>query len=82
MKLLKPLFDNNRRWAGRIRQENPDFFEQLAKQQHPEYLWIGCSDSRVPSNQIIDLMPGEVFVHRNIANMVIHTDLNCLSEHR
>ncbi|MCU7963451.1 carbonate dehydratase [Shewanella sp. SW32] len=79
MKLLKPLFDNNRRWAGRIRQENPDFFEQLAKQQHPEYLWIGCSDSRVPSNQIIDLMPGEVFVHRNIANMVIHTDLNCLS---
>lgn len=79
MKLLKPLFDNNRRWAGRIRQENPDFFEQLAKQQNPEYLWIGCSDSRVPSNQIIDLMPGEVFVHRNIANMVIHTDLNCLS---
>ncbi|MGL5359413.1 MAG: carbonate dehydratase [Shewanella sp.] len=79
MKLLKALFDNNRRWAGRISQENPDFFEQLAKQQHPEYLWIGCSDSRVPSNQIIDLMPGEVFVHRNIANMVIHTDLNCLS---
>lgn len=79
MKLLKPLFDNNRRWAGRIRQENPEFFEQLAKQQNPEYLWIGCSDSRVPSNQIIDLMPGEVFVHRNIANMVIHTDLNCLS---
>ncbi|MGL5048421.1 MAG: carbonate dehydratase [Shewanella sp.] len=79
MKLLQPLFDNNRRWAGRIRQENPAFFEQLAKQQNPEYLWIGCSDSRVPSNQIIDLMPGEVFVHRNIANMVIHTDLNCLS---
>ncbi|MGL4638149.1 MAG: carbonate dehydratase [Shewanella sp.] len=79
MKLLKALFDNNRRWAGRISQENPDFFEQLAKQQNPEYLWIGCSDSRVPSNQIIDLMPGEVFVHRNIANMVIHTDLNCLS---
>lgn len=79
MKLLKPLFDNNRRWAERIRQENPVFFEQLAKQQNPEFLWIGCSDSRVPSNQIIDLMPGEVFVHRNIANMVIHTDLNCLS---
>lgn len=79
MKLLKPLFDNNRRWAERIRQENPAFFEQLAKQQNPEFLWIGCSDSRVPSNQIIDLMPGEVFVHRNIANMVIHTDLNCLS---
>ncbi|BAJ01901.1 carbonate dehydratase [Shewanella violacea] len=79
MKILKPLFDNNRRWAERILQEKPDFFEQLAKQQNPEYLWIGCSDSRVPSNQIIDLMPGEVFVHRNIANMVIHTDLNCLS---
>ena len=79
MKILKPLFDNNRRWAERIVKEKPDFFEQLAKQQNPEYLWIVCSDSRVPSNQIIDLMPGEVFVHRNIANMVIHTDLNCLS---
>ena len=79
MKILKPLFDNNRRWAERIVKEKPDFFEQLAKQQNPEYLWIGCSDSRVPLNQIIDLMPGEVFVHRNIANMVIHTDLNCLS---
>ena len=79
MKLLKPLFDNNRRWAERINEEDPDFFNQLAEQQNPEYLWIGCSDSRVPSNQIIDLMPGEVFVHRNIANMVIHTDLNCLS---
>lgn len=79
MKILKPLFDNNRRWAERIEQEKPHFFEQLATQQNPEYLWIGCSDSRVPSNQIIDLMPGEVFVHRNIANMVIHTDLNCLS---
>ncbi|GIU54242.1 MULTISPECIES: carbonate dehydratase [Shewanella] len=79
MKLLKPLFDNNRRWAERINEEDPDFFKQLAEQQNPEYLWIGCSDSRVPSNQIIDLMPGEVFVHRNIANMVIHTDLNCLS---
>ncbi|MEI6858854.1 MAG: carbonate dehydratase [Shewanella sp.] len=79
MKILKPLFENNRRWAARIVQEKPDFFELLAKQQNPEYLWIGCADSRVPSNQIIDLMPGEVFVHRNIANMVIHTDLNCLS---
>lgn len=79
MKLLKPLFDNNRLWAERINREDPTFFEKLAKQQNPEYLWIGCSDSRVPSNQIIDLMPGEVFVHRNIANMVIHTDLNCLS---
>jgi carbonic anhydrase len=79
MRLLKPLFDNNRLWAERINKEDPTFFEKLAKQQNPEYLWIGCSDSRVPSNQIIDLMPGEVFVHRNIANMVIHTDLNCLS---
>lgn len=79
MKILTPLFENNRRWAERIVKEKPDFFEQLATQQNPEYLWIGCSDSRVPSNQIIDLMPGEVFVHRNIANMVIHTDLNCLS---
>ncbi|MCL1144128.1 carbonate dehydratase [Shewanella gaetbuli] len=79
MKLLKPLFDNNKNWAERINKEDPSFFEKLAKQQNPEYLWIGCSDSRVPSNQIIDLMPGEVFVHRNIANMVIHTDLNCLS---
>lgn len=79
MKLLKPLFDNNRLWAERISKEDPTFFEKLARQQNPEYLWIGCSDSRVPSNQIIDLMPGEVFVHRNIANMVIHTDLNCLS---
>ncbi|QSX32054.1 carbonate dehydratase [Shewanella avicenniae] len=79
MRLLKQLFDNNRRWAERIRSENPEFFGTLAKQQNPEYLWIGCSDSRVPSNQIIDLLPGEVFVHRNIANLVIHTDLNCLS---
>ncbi|MCL1073154.1 carbonate dehydratase [Shewanella dokdonensis] len=79
MRLLKPLFDNNRRWAERINDENPHFFEALAKQQTPEFLWIGCADSRVPSNQIIDLMPGEVFVHRNIANLVIHTDLNCLS---
>ncbi|BDM64783.1 carbonic anhydrase [Shewanella sp. NFH-SH190041] len=79
MKLLKPLFENNRRWAARLVEEDPQFFQQLAQQQTPEYLWIGCSDSRVPSNQIIDLMPGEVFVHRNIANMVIHTDLNCLS---
>lgn len=79
MKLLKPLFDNNRRWAEKVTLENPTFFEQLAKQQNPEYLWIGCADSRVPSTQIIDLMPGEVFVHRNIANMVLHSDFNCLS---
>ena len=66
-------------WAARVRAQHPDFFEQLAKQQSPEYLWIGCSDSRVPANEIIGLMPGEVFVHRNIANVVVHTDLNCLS---
>ncbi|WP_133406947.1 carbonate dehydratase [Parashewanella tropica] len=79
MKLLKPLFDNNRQWAERIKEEDPSFFEKLSKQQTPEYLWIGCADSRVPSNQIIDVMPGEVFVHRNIANQVIHTDINCLA---
>lgn len=76
---LKYLFENNKQWAERIKQEDPAFFEQLSKEQHPEYLWIGCSDSRVPTNQIINLPPGEIFVHRNIANMVLHTDLNCLS---
>jgi len=79
MKFLKALFDNNRKWAERIEREQPGFFEQLSKQQHPEYLWIGCADSRVPANEIINLPPGEVFVHRNIANLVVHTDLNCLS---
>ena len=79
MKYLKPLFDSNREWAECIAQEQPDFFEQLSKQQSPEYLWIGCADSRVPANEIINLPPGEVFVHRNIANVVVHTDLNCLS---
>lgn len=79
MKILTPLFENNRRWAKKITEQQPTFFTQLAKQQNPEYLWIGCSDSRVPPNQIVDLMPGEVFVHRNIANMVVHSDLNCLS---
>ena len=79
MKYLKPLFDNNREWAERIAREQPGFFEQLSKQQSPEYLWIGCADSRVPANEIINLPPGEVFVHRNIANVVVHTDLNCLS---
>ncbi|MEN7972349.1 MAG: carbonate dehydratase [Verrucomicrobiota bacterium] len=79
MKTLKPLFDNNREWAARIAKEHPGFFEQLSKQQTPEYLWIGCSDSRVPANEIVNLPPGEVFVHRNIANVVVHTDLNCLS---
>lgn len=73
------LFDNNRRWAQRIKTSDPDFFEKLANQQSPEYLWIGCSDSRVPANQIVGLLPGEVFVHRNVANIVVHTDFNCLS---
>lgn len=79
MGTLKHLFQNNRAWAKRIEQEQPGFFEQLSKLQNPEYLWIGCSDSRVPANEIIHLPPGEVFVHRNIANVVVHTDLNCLS---
>ncbi len=79
MKTLKPLFDSNREWAGKIQREDPTFFERLSRQQNPEYLWIGCADSRVPANEIINLPPGEVFVHRNIANVVVHTDLNCLS---
>ena len=78
-KNLEILFKNNLDWAERIRAQHPDFFEQLAKQQNPQFLWIGCSDSRVPANEIVGLMPGEVFVHRNIANVVVHTDLNCLS---
>jgi carbonic anhydrase len=79
MRVLPQLFDNNRAWAGGIVREDPDFFARLARQQAPEYLWIGCSDSRVPANQITGLLPGEMFVHRNISNLVIHTDLNCLS---
>lgn len=79
MDSLNHLMENNREWAKRIKQEQPGFFEQLSKQQKPEYLWIGCSDSRVSADAIIDLPPGEVFVHRNIANVVVHTDLNCLS---
>ncbi len=79
MKTLKHLFDSNQEWAKQIETEQPGFFEQLSKQQTPEYLWIGCADSRVPANEIINLPPGEVFVHRNIANVVVHTDLNCLS---
>ena len=79
MKTLKHLFDRNADWATAIKEQDPGFFETLAAQQNPEYLWIGCSDSRVAANQIIDLPPGEVFVHRNIANVVVHTDLNCLS---
>lgn len=76
---LEQLLENNRAWADRVCREDPGFFEQLSRQQAPEYLWIGCSDSRVPANQVVDLAPGEVFVHRNIANVVVHTDLNCLS---
>ena len=76
---LSQLFQNNRDWAERIRAEDPDFFGKLSQLQTPEYLWIGCSDSRVPANEITGLLPGEIFVHRNIANVVVHTDLNCLS---
>jgi carbonic anhydrase len=76
---LAHLFDNNDKWVTRKLSEDPEYFSRLADQQTPEYLWIGCSDSRVPANQIIGLPPGEVFVHRNIANVVVHTDLNCLS---
>jgi len=79
MRTLSHLFDNNKAWAGRIRQQDPEFFLKLSRQQLPGYLWIGCSDSRVPANEIVGLLPGELFVHRNIANLVVHTDLNCLS---
>ncbi len=79
MKTLQHLFDRNIKWADGIIAGNPEFFATLSRQQNPEYLWIGCSDSRVPANQIVDLPPGEVFVHRNIANLVVHTDLNCQS---
>jgi len=76
---LNSLFANNRKWADRMSKERPDFFEKLAKQQSPKYLWIGCSDSRVPANEIVGLDPGEVFVHRNVANVVVPSDLNALS---
>ena len=76
---LQHLFDNNRAWAARMERETPGFFSSLAQQQTPKYLWIGCSDSRVPANQITGLDPGEVFVHRNVANVVVHSDLNALS---
>ena len=79
MKTLNHLFESNRAWSKRIKEQDPDFFIRLSKQQNPEYLWIGCSDSRVPANQITNLDPGEIFVHRNIANVVVHTDLNSLS---
>ena len=79
MQDLNHLFDNNKAWAERLREEDPNFFLQLSQQQSPKYLWIGCSDSRVPANEIVGLLPGELFVHRNIANLVVHSDLNCLS---
>ena len=79
MKKLQNLFDSNRGWSERIRRQDPEFFSKLSRQQSPEYLWIGCSDSRVPANDIVGLLPGELFVHRNVANVVTHTDLNCLS---
>lgn len=79
MKLLSELFDANRRWAAESVETDPDFFSRLEAIQAPQYLWIGCSDSRVPANQITGLKPGEVFVHRNVGNVVVHTDLNCLS---
>ncbi len=79
MKTLSHLFESNRAWAARIQRQDPEFFKKLSRQQSPEYLWIGCSDSRVPANEIVDLLPGELFVHRNVANVVVHTDLNCLS---
>lgn len=76
---IQELFENNRNWSKRIREQDPEFFKKLSLQQTPEFLWIGCSDSRVPANEIVDLLPGELFVHRNVANVVVHTDLNCLS---
>jgi len=76
---LSELFESNRAWAARITAREPDFFERLARQQNPEFLWIGCADSRVPANEIVGRLPGELFVHRNVANVVVHTDLNCLS---
>jgi len=79
MSALDDLLRNNRQWADQVRRDDPQFFKRLSQQQAPKYLWIGCSDSRVPANQIMGLAPGEVFVHRNIANVVVHADLNCLS---
>jgi carbonic anhydrase len=79
MNKLPNLFENNQKWAADMRAVDPAFFSRLAQQQSPELLWIGCSDSRVPANEIVGLLPGELFVHRNVANLVIHTDMNCLS---
>lgn len=79
MKVLKQLFENNRKWAAKRKESDPDFFNRLSQQQSPEYLWIGCSDSRVPANEIVGLLPGELFVHRNVSNLVVKNDLNCQS---
>jgi len=79
MSTIKHLFKNNKEWSDKITAKDPSFFKTLSEQQSPQYLWIGCSDSRVPANELLGMQPGEVFVHRNIANQVIHTDLNCLS---
>ena len=79
MSLLPELLENNRRWAGKMEAARPGFFSGLLQQQAPRYLWIGCADSRVPANELVDLDPGELFVHRNVANVVVHSDLNCLS---
>jgi carbonic anhydrase len=79
MRILNNLFENNRKWASAITQRDPNFFKRLSHQQTPQYLWIGCADSRVPANEIVGLLPGELFVHRNVANLVVHADLNCLS---
>jgi carbonic anhydrase len=79
MRVLSHLFASNREWAAAITRQDPEFFRRLCRRQAPQYLWIGCSDSRVPANQLLGLLPGDMFVHRNIANVVVHTDLNCLS---
>ena len=79
MRSLSHLFENNRAWSERMRRDDPEFFTRLSRLQRPRYLWIGCADSRVPANEIVDLAPGELFVHRNVANVVVHSDLNCLS---
>ncbi|MEH6636414.1 MAG: carbonate dehydratase [Halioglobus sp.] len=79
MSKLDDLFEKNREWSQSVHTSDPGFFQKLAAQQSPEYLWIGCSDSRVPANQIVGLLPGEIFVHRNVANIVVHTDFNCLT---
>ena len=79
MKRLPELLERNKQWAAKVSRENPGFFEALSHQQAPKYMWIGCADSRVPATQIVDVAPGEIFVHRNVANVVVHSDFNCLS---